>query len=224
MVVKAMGLPEVTNIGLFAEYFGAMLATEFGVLAPEPAIVHFSPDFVEAAAPDLQRWGLSPRPGDAVGVEYLRGLAPISSLIPAKGPDELADALHIYALDMLIQNPDRRIDKPNCANHRGRLLAYDHEMAFSFLYPIVDAGKPWVVPSFCRQHLFWRSLHTGAVKGDMNWGSVRTNLATLNSRVEALAQSLPDRWAEFGATVVRHVHDVADHAQEFEGQLRGSLQ
>jgi hypothetical protein len=33
----------------------------------------------------------------------------------------------------MMQNPDRRIDNPNCAQQDGHLLAFDFELTFSFL-------------------------------------------------------------------------------------------
>ena len=216
-------MPEVTDTGLFAEYFGAMLAMAFGIEAPTPAIVNLSTELIEVAAHNLAGWGLSPRPGEAVGLEFLRGLAPLSRLIPVKGPAEIVDAAQIYAFDMLIQNPDRRDDKPNCANLRGRLVAYDHEMAFSFLYPIVGSGRPWEVPSFSQHHVFHRALRSPESKGEIDWTSVRQGLAAVEEQVEGLAQLVPDRWRAHADRVVTHVHEVASHAGVFEEQLRRSL-
>ena len=36
----------------------------------------------------------------------------------------------------MIQNPDRRQDKPNLLRKGDELAIFDHEMAFSFLYAL----------------------------------------------------------------------------------------
>ena len=223
MVVKALGLPEVTEIGLFSEYFGTELAVEFGIDAPAPAIVDLPVELIEAATDDLGRWGLTPRAGRAVGVEFRRGLAPLSRFVPVRGDAELADAAQIYAFDMLIQNPDRRADKPNCGNFKGRLVAYDHEMAFSFLYPVVGALNPWQVPPFARQHIFRAALCAAARKAPLDWTPVRAGVTRLNQGVDELAQFLPDEWQTHAVSVIGHVHAVAARLPVFEDELRRSL-
>jgi hypothetical protein len=223
MVVKALGLPEVTERGLFSEYFGTELAVEFGVDAPLPAIVELSGELIQAAAENLARWGIAPRPGPGVGVEFRRGLAPLSRFVPVKGDAELADAVQIYAFDMLIQNPDRREDKPNCGNFKGRLVAYDHEMAFSFLYPVIGAKKPWEVPQLARQHVFQRVPRAATRRATLDWAPVRSSVARVSQRVGEFAQFLPDRWQVQAGLVVAHIHAVAEHLPAFEDALRRSL-
>jgi hypothetical protein len=67
-------------------------------------------------------------------------------VIKALGLPEVTEAARIYAYDLITQNPDRRADNPNCGSYNGRLVAYDFEMAFSFLYAIPGtAGEPWEV-------------------------------------------------------------------------------
>ena len=136
MVVKSLGLPEVTQGGRCAELFGNLLARELGVDTPAPALVDLAPEFIEAIKPALSPRGLHPLPGLAAGCEYFQG-GFASAVRGAKlAPEELAQAARIYAFDLLVQNPDRRPEKPNCAQRGVRFIAYDFEMAFSFLLVI----------------------------------------------------------------------------------------
>jgi len=225
LLVKARGLPAVTETGLFCEYFGSQLAVEFGLDAPVPVIVNISADLLDASRDSLRSWGLAPRSGEAVGVEFFRGLAPLNRFAPVgSGRGEVADALRIYAFDMLVQNPDRRDDNPNCARYRGRFLAYDFEMAFSFLYPLVGALlDPAEIPAFATQHVFYRSLVEASRRGVVDLQPVGDALNRVGERVEELGQFLPARWASFAARVVSHIRAVQARADVFEDGLRRSL-
>ena len=225
MLLKALGLPEVTDTGLFAEYFGSQLAIEFGIDAPRSYVVHLDEALIVASAQRLKEWSLAPRPGRAVGLEFLRGIAPISRAVIVKQPDEIQDAARVYAFDMLIQNPDRREEKPNCGNFRGKLLAFDHEMAFSFLYPLIGISDPWVIPPvLARQHVFYRGLSAAAVgDGRIDWGGILDALRAVDDRVEELVGFLPVDWRVHGDRVVAHIRTVRNHAVEFERAIRESL-
>jgi hypothetical protein len=160
MVVKALGLPEVTQSGLCAELFGNLLAREFGNDTPRPALVDLTSGFIEAAEPALSSWQLRPQPGLAAACEYFRG--GFASAVPDAPltPEELAQAARIYAFDLLVQNPDRRPEKPNCAQRGGRFIVYDFEMAFSFLLVIGQKDEPWEVSKhgLGPKHLFYSAL------------------------------------------------------------------
>jgi len=66
MLTKAIGLPETTEKSLFAEYFGARLAVEFGIDAPLTFIVDLSSELLAASSEQLKEWGVAPKPGQAV--------------------------------------------------------------------------------------------------------------------------------------------------------------
>lgn len=226
MFVKALGLPEITETSLFAEYFGTGLAIAFGLDAPRAALVDLPAELIESSADQLGRWGLHPRHGEAVGLEQRTGMASINRVSPVRGPAELAEALLIYVFDLLVQNPDRREDNPNCGTRLGRFIAYDHEMAFSFLYPILGAKpEPWEVAqlAFCNRHIFRRPLSEAEKRGGLEWQPVETAVATLAEQVEQLAAYLPTRWEENGSRVVEHVTSIAGHLEDFRTSLQLSL-
>jgi hypothetical protein len=68
MVTKALGLPELTETHLFAEYFGSVLALEFGIDAPRAVLVDLGPELLAAAEDQLRQWAVRPRAGRAVGL------------------------------------------------------------------------------------------------------------------------------------------------------------
>jgi hypothetical protein len=225
MIVKMLGLPEVTDQSLFSEFFGNQLASRFGIDTPAVHLIEVDADVLTANRAFLQQLGVSPRPGVAVGCEQRRGMAPLSSQYPAKGQPEIDDAFRIFAFDLLVQNPDRRVDNHNCANCRGRLVAFDFEMAFSFLYPIIGVVRPWEVSRlpFVRRHVFLDVLSTANRQGRIAWASIRDDLQRLNSAVDDLAACVPENWRHFSRRVAEHVHEVYTHLGDFEQQLQESL-
>ncbi len=67
-VVKALGLPEITDQSLFNEIFGNLLAREFGLDTPAPCLIHLSVPFVEATRTVLSRKGLTLDPSICSGL------------------------------------------------------------------------------------------------------------------------------------------------------------
>lgn len=63
-------------------------------------------------------------------------------------------ALELFAFNALIQNPDRGAGRPNLLSGNGRIIAIDHDAAFSFVFAPGGAGDP------CDLHLLpfltWR--------------------------------------------------------------------
>jgi hypothetical protein len=224
MVIKTLGLPEITDSGLFAEYFGSLLAIEFGIDAAQPELVSLDADLLNTSAESLERWRLRPRAGLAVGLDYRPAMLPLNSLRPIRGRPELDDAALIYAFDLLTQNPDRRTDNHNCATRRGRLVAYDFEMAFSFLLPIVGgAAEPWRVSAlpFRTEHLFWPALRDGMAWAD--WAPAVAAVVAVDDRVEQLVEFLPEHWRLSGRSVRDHLHTVRQNIEAFHDELQRSL-
>jgi len=222
MVVKSLGHPEVTEISLFSEVFGNVLARELGVATPTPALVNLSPEFVHAVAPLVAEYGVSLTAGLGSGCEYLHG-----GLTPAVPggfltQEELQQATLIYGFDLFVQNPDRRRDKPNCASFAGSLIAFDFEMCFSFLLPIVGHAQAWEVSrhGIAGNHLFHSVLKTRAP----SWTPLIDRLRALTvERLDQLAAALPGAWQSEAARVREHVTEVIMNLHEFELELQRSL-
>ena len=222
MVVKALGLPEITEESLFREVFGNLLARELGLGTPTPALINLSPQFVEATRPHLSTLGLHLKPGIGVGCEYFRqgfaGIVPGAYLTP----DELIQSSLIYAFDLLVQNPDRTARKPNCASRGGRLIAYDFEMSFSFLLVIGLLGQPWEVSKhgIGRNHLFYQALKDKSI----DWKPFIMALGKLTEkRLHKLAVSLPEGWRGSKEKVVKHIEAARHNLSKLELELQRSL-
>jgi hypothetical protein len=225
-LVKLHGLPEITEQGLFAEFFGTQLAGEFDIDVADTALVNVSSELLIAAAENLRRWGVAPLAGVGVGAELLQGLAPLSQVAPAKSDDELRQAARIYVFDMLVQNPDRRLNNPNCASRGRRFLAYDHEMAFSFLYPLVgrQPAPGEVDRRIASNHIFHGALSIALARGvDLGLADMMQNVLRLRAATQQLVDFVPERWNELAERVATHVAAVCGRLDSFETALRESL-
>ena len=110
------------------EILGAVLAAEFDLPRPEPALIEFTPDFLATlAVPQLQQLK-GAESNIYYGCQLLEGAFSYS---PARAKKTLAqyDAGSIYAFDNLICNADRRPIKPNLLLFEDDAYVIDHELA-----------------------------------------------------------------------------------------------
>ncbi|MBK9162893.1 MAG: hypothetical protein IPM21_03135 [Acidobacteria bacterium] len=113
-VVKALGLPEVEEYGLFAETLGYLVAAELEIETPKPALVRLSNEFVAAVNPVLRPHGLTLQPGIGFGSEHLGSGLIAASSDQHLNAEQTDAALKIFCYDRLIQNVDRQERNPNC--------------------------------------------------------------------------------------------------------------
>jgi len=222
-VVKGFNLPEVSNFGLFCEVFGNLLARKLGLETPRPCLVHLSEPFVEVVNPILGRSGLSLRSGIASGCEYFSG--GYSNVVPQElSFRELEEATNIYAFDLLVQNPDRLPQRPNCAVGSGHLKVFDFETAFSFALLIGDLSEPWEVSKhgIGARHLFHSALQRN--KDELNWRPFIEALETIDEHtIDGMMEGLPRDWLDHAPKVRAHLLEAAKNARRFEFELQRSL-
>ena len=219
-VVKAIGLPEVFDFTLCHELLGCRLARLFGLAAPESVFVNLSREFVEAVGDDLQRAGLQPKPGLAVGVEHVRNLYAFPAS-PSLGENEIVEAARIYAFDLAAQNPDRTGHWPNCGRAPDGLVPYDFENAFSFRFALLKP-EPWEATrlGFAKQHLFHSQLRSSVV----DWASVFGPMRQVSVKdIEAVCGTIPDPWRAIGKDIERHMAEIVEHWPDFEREVRATI-
>lgn len=226
MVVKARGLPEVTEMSLFNEFFGNVLASEIGLITPAPGLVNLSAPFVEMtkASALLKPYGIQVQSGLGVGCKFFdAGLANILPGAPLTD-DETRQAALLYAFDLLIQNPDRKARKPNCAWRSGQLIAFDFELGFSFLFPLIGKAEPaWQVAAhgISARHVFHPQLQGRQV----DWQPFVAALQRLDEiRLRQLSDALPMAWQTWAERVCQHLLEARAEWQSLEIELQRSLQ
>ncbi|HUF08542.1 MAG TPA: HipA family kinase [Rhodothermales bacterium] len=214
--VKAVGLtPEVIGQTVFNEILGNLLARALGIRTPEPVLIEIQMDFLEL----LESQGIEVRPGIASGARNLgRAISP--PVFGRMSEEQLGQASAIYVFDMLVQNPDRRIENNNCVEVDGDIVAIDFGDCFSFLLPIIGgASDPWVADRvISRQHIFRGTISDEFIEETVN----RIDSLT-EDRLAELTAWMPAEWMEWAARVSEHILAVRNHVDEFKWEILRSL-
>ncbi len=213
VVVKLQSGKECTYTGLICELVASLLARDLGLPAPEPYLVMVDDDF-HAGISDVN---LAERFRASAGLNFgSRFLGPAYASWPQLRSIPAAlqqDAADIFAFDMMIQNPDRRENKPNLLRKGDDLAIFDHEMAFSFLYAIVSDEHPWDGKGieFIKDHIFYREL-----KGkDVSWDRLQGALdAVDSSRLVGYTQAIPLAWRQESRDTAERIQGYLDLATQ----------
>ena len=108
----------------------------------------------------------------------------------------------------MIQNPDRRENKPNLLRKGDDLAIFDHEMAFSFLYALAPDEYPWDGKGieFVKEHIFYRVL-----KGkEVSWKRLQGALDAVDGRrLDMYTAAVPQEWRQ----------DSREAAERIQGYL-----
>lgn len=185
-VVKLAGSVELGGRSLARELFAALLACVLGLRVPDPAVVDLSERVACACWDNEMRGRLQRSVGPNFGSKHL---------IPAFIYQSLADdqteaAADVFAFDVLLQNFDRRIGKPNLFQNPEGLVVFDHEMGFPYADPTMMIGgapAPWDLgrgDTLFTNHILFQPLRR------------RANIVRFNQFIERLTQLTDDLLAE----------------------------
>lgn len=210
-LVKALGLPELTQSSLVCELMGNLLARQMGVFTATPCIVSISDEMAQS----LQGQGYTVQAGLAVGCDYLenvKGWDAPRTLSAA----QMQQALCLFALDMLAQNPDRRPDNPNCGfTQAGELWAYDFEMCFSHCFVPLLGGSS---ETLARGHLLYPYLRGQ----EHDWNLLAQHLAGLGDQQwwSTLMYNIPEAWRGHTQRIQSEVLSVVQNLTAWLKQLQ----
>ena len=212
-VVKLYSGKESTRAGLTRELLASLLAQDLDLTVPTPFLVEVDADFHTGISdPELaERFRNSP--GLNFGTRHL-GVGYTTWLQERSIPSSLLqDASEIFAFDLLIQNPDRRKDKPNLLRKGDELVIFDHEMAFSFLYALVSNEYPWEgrAMDFTKNHVFY-----GGLKGSrLSWDRMQGALEAVNDRrLGMYVNALPADWRKDIGNTAERIQDYLKQARD----------
>lgn len=227
LLVKANGLPRITNLDLYCEILGNLLAREFGIETPKPFVVRIDEDFIKITRKVLWEENINIKSGLAVGCEYFsQGFAAITSNMHLS-KEKLEQAIMIYGFDLLTQNPDRREINPNCAIKGDKLIAFDFEKSLSFLYPILgQKPEPWELSklklSGDDRHIFKTTLK--AKENEINWQPLVEKVKQINKeKVEELCSLIPLEFGNYTDKICEHFASVVSKSKSLELELQRSL-
>lgn len=212
-VVKLCGR-EMTERGRLCEFLAALLAQALGVPAVKPAVVRI-PQELAIFFPEPRRSFIAAGCGMQFGSQFVPHLViyPPGKTIEAR---LLEQACNVFAFDMLIQNSDRRILKPNLFTNGETLTVLDHEMAFlPFILPTLGiVGDPWKLH---QPTVLDHVLYTGLRGKSVDIGPFMERLRLLDDRIlDMIAANIPAEWVSDDVNrVIAHIRAVRDNADRF---------
>ncbi len=212
---------------LVSEVFGAVLAGEFELPHPEPALVEFSAAFqATLAAPEVQQLhGIDSNLH--YGCQLLDGAYPYAPALTAAAIAQY-DAETIYAFDNLIRNMDRRAGKPNLLLFEQEAYLINHELSCLVPDNTVDQLQQGRWEHNYREHLFYPTLRNPTLFAADNAFIEFTNfLRRLNPDVlrpyldQLVAHRIPVRDVE---GFIRYPCYQKAHSHQFTALLRQTIQ
>ncbi len=210
------------------ELVASRLAKALSLMTPEPCLAVIVEEFAESQHGSALYQRLLSSIGTHFSTHYIPGLQ-LFGKYDRLTPKQYDGALKIFIFDLLIQNPDRTIvhGKPNLFTTGADLWILDHELAFSFLLPIVGRPQtePWQIHAsdinMIQNHVLYAKL-----KGKkLNFAILEDFLNPLqNEWWEDLRGEIPDDWHSAQFEQIRaHVLAVRDNQKTFLAQVKNLL-
>lgn len=225
-VVKAIGNPEVDESLIIKELLGNVLARSYGLITPEPGLIRISDTFTNAVNPSLsKKYGFQIHPGIASGCEFIRGGFAPPSKSDFHTQDELASQAVLFGFDLVTQNPDRLPERPNFGLMNSKLVAFDFDQCFSFLYLIFSLGHPWEVAKhgIAQKHFCYPNLKNA--RSPINWAdNINAVMSFSDELLDFLTAWIPETWSENTAKIRQHLEAIRSQLGAFELELQGSVQ
>ena len=113
-------------------------------------------------------------------------------------PQQLQQAAKIFVFDVMIQNADRRFEKPNMFFAKGNIHIIDHELAFGFLdtLPFLRSPKSYILNqtdvNSAKNHFFYPVLQQNKL---LNWAELFEEFSHLpNDFWKKVRDIMPPQW------------------------------
>ncbi len=206
-----------------AELFAAFLAKQLDLQIPEPFLINVSQDFVASLRDPAERERFDKCIGLNFGCRHITGHNIIPVGMPLSGGMR-EKAAAILAFDALIQNPDRKCERPNLLWQGESLFVIDHEAAFAFLFSIFSGTPPFEQKAFediLRGHVFYRELKATALPLE----HFQKRLKALNEKkIRDIVTFIPTQWHnEHIDKVVQHLLLIRKNADKFIEGIRRTM-
>ena len=141
-----------------AEIFGCLLAKEFDLQTPEPAIIEFTEEFRMTLSKESEEILSLLDERAKFGTEYYEGSFLFAPQIPIDKASEIIPTDTLYAFDYFICNRDRTQRKPNLLIKEGQGVLIDHEMALEINEQTISNFNERKWDNRYKYHLFHSAL------------------------------------------------------------------
>jgi hypothetical protein len=190
-------LKPIAKLGVvssISELVGYRFAAALGIPTPKFGIINLSREVAECAPADLREL-LARSVGANFGTRYIAGLPDLTSPDAIRDQDR-QDATHIYVWDVIVDNADRRKEKPNLLGGDNGIFAIDHEFAFSWLR-LLGSPEPVWVPEILHRLSRLHLLANHVPRWRLSCSTLLARFSSLStSEIRALTERLPASWLQ----------------------------
>lgn len=220
VVVKLSGGCELREKSLIREAIAAFYAADLGLPIPCPYKVHLSPQFIDTITDSEARQLANDSCAVAYGCHLVEGYATIAPSMKLTH-EELAPASEIFAFDLMLGNPDRCQDRPNCLHNGTTFAIFDHELAFSHFDLFLGQPMPWIEGDGAKMvapvesHIFYRELKGKALDLLRLEQVIRSVTA---ARFSEYRDALPAAWKNLD-----YVDKLIDYLKSIQQNIDGTI-
>ena len=222
-VLKYRGSERMNEKRSARELIAAFLAMTFNIAVPEPAIVYVLPEFLASLSMHTEYANIVK--GEGLNFGSQKTLEPID-IIPNQtlSSDQIKQATRIFVFDIIIQNADRNIQKPNMFLNSNQIHVIDHEIAFGFLdtFDFLRSANPWTfnetdVQSY-KKHFFYQQLCNEPF---LNLDETLLPIEEINEDFwRKVRNFVPKEWQTSEITAIaHHIYQIKEHLTEFKEEI-----
>lgn len=193
----AYGCEEKT-FSLIIEAIANFLACDLTLPIPEAQLVELKAEFVNSVKADSDVKSLiSKSVPYAFALKKLpASFSVVTNPLMDLNEEQLQSALEIFVFDLLIKNPDRRTNNPNCLSNGKSFAIFDHDLSLREKIFSFDTD-PWqhgyMIGQNYREHIFYKALkgksqHICIIEFEKNFKKIS------NERLEEYKNALPHEW------------------------------
>ena len=219
-VLKFVNSPRMSVEASSRELIASFMAMELELNIPEPVIINVTQQFVETLRGKQGYKAAANSIGINFGCRYIEGFMElIWNQKLSEG--QVDQARKIFAFDTLISNSDRRFDKPNLLSDGEKIIIFDHELAFGFVFDIIKNQTPWIFTDadkyWIRNHFFYSTLTSNKYQFD----DFIQRFNRLNKNFwDKATVLLPDNWHKEQVKDIRiNMTALVSHRLEFLDSL-----
>jgi hypothetical protein len=227
-VLKYQGAERMDNRTSGRELLAAFLAKEWGLTVPEPVTVIVTEGFLNTITGHEDFKNIQ-KSKDCLnfGNVKIMGDADITNHTDLT-PNQIQQAAQVFVFDLIIQNADRRFEKPNLFLAKNRIHLIDHELAFGFLdtLPFLRSPKPYILNetdvNSAMNHIFYRILQ-GNKRLDMR-AVFQVFKQLPDTFWEKLKDIMPLEWQTSEINQIqKHITEIFDNFELFKIEIATKL-
>ncbi|MEN6543550.1 HipA family kinase [Parvibaculum sp.] len=212
VVAKFSGNCERGVTSLSMEVIAACLAADLGLPIPEPYLLNVSQEWAQLIPDAQQRLKITSSNPVAFGSHMLTGqYADWTSGTKISDP-MVPTAAAIMFFDGTIQNPDRRVENPNCLTRGSEIRIYDHELTFSQDL-VIGWIPPWVLGGMrtLENPLGLHIFRDGLRNRQIDFEPIRAAwLSVTDDRLDAYGNAIPIEWNDARTDVQSAIDLIRD--------------